>query len=147
MAESDPKKAERLVSFRKLERERASMEVMSARAAVTSAEGAVRDQEQLIEKEAVDAALDRGEAVRPEDIVLAFACVDAARHDLKQKKTTLASAEKTLGQKASVLLSAHKKVRQMEALASAAETRQKQIAKAKETKEIDDLAIHREARK
>lgn len=147
MAQSDPKKAERLVSFRKLERERASMDVQSARAAVTSAEHAVQAQEQLIEKEAAEAVPGAGEAFHPEDLVLAFACVDAARLDLTTKKSTLASAEAKLGQKASVLLSAHKKVRQMEALATAARTAQQQIAKTKENKEIDDLAINREARK
>jgi len=147
MTDSDPKKAKRLVSFRKLQRERASMEVVTARAAVHRAENAVKDQEQLIEKEAEDACPSRGECVRPEDLVLALACVEAARSDLNQKKSNLAAAEKQLGVKAGVLLAAHKKVRQMEALATAAETAHKQQAKSKETKEIDDLAVNREARK
>jgi hypothetical protein len=147
MADSDPKKAERLVSFRKLEREQASMEVTSARTAMNTAQSAVHAQEKVIDRESDNASAENGEPLRPEDMVLALACLEAERFDLIQKQTLLKNAKDKLGVKAEKLLVTHKKVRQMEILEAAAKSAQQSTAKSKERREIDDLAVNREARR
>jgi flagellar export protein FliJ len=147
MAETDPKKAARLVSFRKLERERASREVFAARAAVDSAQSAVEAQVKLIEQEVSEIPKGGGEVVSPEDMSLALACIEVARLELKTKEGFLNNAQQTLGVQADKLLAVHKKVRQMETLKAAAEEARNKVAHTKETREIDDLAQHREARK
>jgi hypothetical protein len=147
MAEYDPKKAARLVSFRKLERERASRDVFAARADVSSAKSAVEVQQHLIEQEAAEIPKGNGEVIRPEDMSLALACIEAARLELKVKEGQLNTAEQKLGDKANRLLAVHKKVRQMETLKAAAEEVRNKAAHTKENREIDDMAQHREARK
>lgn len=147
MAEYDPKKAERLVSFRKLEREQASIETASAKAAVSTAENAIAAQENLITWEIDNLSGEKGKVSHPEDMHLALACVEAARSELKQKETLLEKAREILGKRSQKLLLAHKKVRQMEALEAAAAAAVKKAAKQKENREIDDLAVNREARK
>jgi hypothetical protein len=147
MAEHDFKKAERLVSFRKLERERASRELASAGTAVRTAENAIAAQENLIALEVSNLSGEKGERSRPEEMHLALACVEAARLELKQKEELLKKAEESFGQKSQKLLLIHKKVRQMETLQTAARAALKKASKQKENREIDDLAVNREARK
>jgi hypothetical protein len=111
MAETDPKKAARLVSFRKLERERASREVFAAKVALSSAQNAVKAQEKLIEQEASEIPKGNGEVIHPEDMTLVLACIEAARMDLKAKEGLLKNEEQRLGVKTNKLLAVHKKVR------------------------------------
>ena len=147
MSDHNLKQAKRLVSFRKMQRDRASLEAASARRIVEKALDEVSTQEKRVADESDNLPANRGETVRPEDASLDLACIEAERSDLSLKRAALRSAEQTLGQKAGMLLAAHNKVRQMEALETAAKIAQKQVAKKKETKEIDDLAINKEARK
>ncbi len=147
MAETDPRKAARLVAFRKLERERASREVHAARAQVVSAQQAVETQEQVIEKETSNIPTGDGRSVHPEEMSLALACVEAARNELTNKVGFLKNAEQQLGVQSAKLLLVHKKVRQMEALKAQAEEMRNKAARNKETREIEDLAQNREARK
>ena len=147
MVEHNLQQAKRLVSFRKMQRDRASIEAASARRAAEKAKDEVSTQEKRVADESENLPANRGETMSPEDAALDLACIEAERMDLNLKRAALRAAEQTFGQKSGILLAAHNKVRQMEALESAAKTAQKQVAKKKENKEIDDLAINKEARK
>ena len=146
MADNMEKRARRLVTFRTLQRDRASREVQTARQAKESAETHVRNSEETVRREA-EAAQEISEWTRtPEDIQLALACVDAARAELSAKHQTLKNAEKHLGAKSKLLLATHKKVQQMEALKQRAAMAARTHEKKREQAEIDDLATNREAR-
>ena len=145
MSDIKQKRAERLIAFRKLQRDKASQEVHNAQAAKESAENAVRSQEDLIESEAERAQADRSPSSAL-DMQLSLALVDALRIDLQSKYQLLKNAEKNLGEKSKALLLTHQKVQQMEALKKSAKLAAEKETRQKEQAEIDDLANSREAR-
>lgn len=146
MADIKQKKADRLMAFRKLQRDKASREVHNAQSAKESAQRAVSSQEELIETES-EKAQSGSHPASVLDIQLALAVVDALRIDLENKKQLLENADKTLGEKSKALLSTHQKVQQMEALKERAKAVADKEEKKKEQAEIDDLANSREARR
>ena len=147
MADIKSKRAERLVAFRKLQRERASMEVENARTAMDTASRAVEAQKELIETEAKNAQSGSQTPSSPLDLQLALAIIDALRADLINKSEILSRAESTLDEKSKALLVTHRKVQQMEALKDMAAAKAEKEEKKKTQAEIDDLANSREARR
>jgi flagellar export protein FliJ len=147
MTEDTSKRAKRLVTFRELQRERASREVLVARAARESAADALRSHEALVQDEAKSAQADNGTARTAEEIQLAIACVEALRAELENKREVLRNSERALGTKSKALLATHKKVQQMERLKEQAVIETHQMEKKREQSEIDDLAINRKARR
>ena len=145
MTEKKEKRAERLVKFRKLERDRASRALENARAARESAQHAVEIQKEMVETEA-ERVNSSTKPTSPEAYQLALACVEATRFDLQTKLEILKNAEKQLNSKSKALLVTHRKVQQMEALKNKAVSDAKTIEKRKEQLDIDDLAANREAR-
>jgi flagellar export protein FliJ len=147
MSEYNEKRADRLVMFRKLERELASRDVENARNAAKVAESAVNVQKEQVADESKRAQESNSLPVSPEDIQLALACVEAARRELELKMTVLKKTEKELHTKSKALLSTHRKVEQMEALKNSATSAAKIQQKRREQAEIDDLAVNRKARR
>ena len=146
MVKTDTKRSKKLVSVRELERDRASMDVVSARARSEAANRAVQNQRELIEKEQREALGNSG-TIDPNELQLTWACIEAAQEELKNRESLLEKAEENLQEKSAILMAAHRKVRQMEALLKKVVDEKSKLEGAKEQREIDDLATNREARK
>ena len=144
--EPDTKRPQKLVAFRELERDRASMAVFSARSRTESAKRAVENQRATVEKEQDKASVDKG-SFDPNEMQLSLACIEASRDELKEREALLSQAESDLEEKAAKLMITHKKVQQMELLFDKAVQEKAKMENNKEQREIDDLATNREARK
>ena len=147
MAVTDTKRAKKLVTFREVERDRASLALSLARAKTVSAEEAVNAQLAKLEEEKKLVSLERDNSLSTETMQLILACIEASRDDLREKEAQLNEAEAEVDTKMAALMETHKRMRQMEALLKKAGDTASKSARTKEQREIDDLAINRGARK
>jgi flagellar export protein FliJ len=143
MAVTDTKRAKKLVAFREVERDRASMALSHAKAKRVSAEAAVSHQVARLEEERARASLKDDASFQPETMQLILACIEATRDDLTSKEAALRAAEAEVDANAAHLMKTHRQMRQTEMLLERAGEIASKRARDREQRDTDDLAISR----
>ncbi len=145
MADESVKRVKRLISYRETERDRAGGEVVVSRSHRDKAEKGASDALRVAEQELADITHRVDRPFRAEDMHLALSCLAAAKDEVEEKKVVLDKAQENLDEKTRLLVAAHQRVKQMETLCETLKRRHRDEVRKKEQREIDDLAITREA--
>ncbi len=139
------RRVKRLISYRKIGRDKAGVDVSMSKAKRDRVENEVNAAKQTVKDEQTEVANHTKESFEADDMQLSICCLKAAVDDAATKKEQLDKAESEVNEKTHRLLAAHRQVKQMDALQETIQKQRDQKIRSKEQREIDDLATTREA--
>ncbi|MDD5307692.1 MAG: hypothetical protein PHU25_10270 [Deltaproteobacteria bacterium] len=140
-------RVERLLDFRRKERDRAGAEVGLAMVRRERSADEARCAERVAEGEMSDVRGSMEGPVTREDLELALGCVLSAEEEAARKRDEEAAAENEVETTRKRLLDTHIKARQMELLLSTVTARLQRSDRLRGQREIDDLVTTRKVRR